>query len=94
MTSVENPIAGAVGAGLGMATLWFPITYFGMQKQLRFGADLGQLWSPYGICVVLFGAMDLLGLVPSTHTPFGLALFVTLPILICAGVLLYANPKR
>jgi hypothetical protein len=88
MTSAQI-VAGAIGAGLGTATIFFPITYFAMRNQFALRKDLGKAWRPYLSCVGLFAIIQVLGLEPSVDTPTGLMTFFAIPIFVCALVLYF-----
>ena len=87
MTTTTEIVANAFGVGLGSATIWFPVTYFAVRKQLQLRNNLGRAWRPYLLCVVLFAIFHLLGFEPSILTTAGMITFFVMPLIVCAIVL-------
>lgn len=89
MSTNGEVIAGAIGAGLGTATIWLPITYFALRKTLQLRNDIGRAWRPYLSCIALFAIIHLLGLESSTATVSGSMVFILVPIIVCTVVLYF-----
>lgn len=82
-------IAASFGAGLGLATLWLPITYFAMRNQFRLRRDLGSGWRPYFSGVIVFGIMHALGFDRSTNPMLDILLTLGMPLAVSAALLYF-----
>lgn len=86
---ILQEVAMAIGAGLGSAVIFFPLTYLAMYKQFKFRGKFGSAWRPFLSSVLALVVLSLLGLSPDTKTISGLMMVFALPITVCALILFF-----
>lgn len=87
-----DAILNAIGQGLGLAILFFPITWFAMRKQL----SLNQFWdSKRGFfgAVILLPLLKSSGLMGSDESQLGEVVGLLVPICVCAILVYITRPK-
>ena len=87
MSTAGDLISSGIGSGLGIATIWFPITFLAVRKQFSLRGGLGQAWRPYLSCVFVFALLNMLGVRPSSDTVLGIMEVLVFPPLACAAIL-------
>lgn len=86
-------ISAALGAGIGRAVIFFPITYFLTRKRLNLREPLSDAWRSFVAVSLIFAVFAYFRLLESTVTYTELALFFIVPTVICALVLNFTFKK-
>jgi len=82
-----------LGSGLGLATIFFPLSYLAMRSQVTFRGGLAKAWKPFGYSVLLLAVAKFVEI--GTQAPQdvstvpGVAWFLVVPFLICVPVLYF-----
>jgi hypothetical protein len=82
-----------LGNGLGMAVMFFPLSYLAMRSQVTFRGGLAKAWKPFGCSVLLLAVAKFVEI--GTKSPqdvalvHGLVWVLAVPFLICVPVLYF-----
>jgi hypothetical protein len=91
---MKDLLLDALGGGLGLAILWFPLTYFAMRKTFNL-ARFGKAFLPFTYCVAALGLIRLLSHgAYESNSAFGIFMELGIPLVACALVLRFLYPKN
>lgn len=88
-----DAILDTIGQGLGLALVFYPLTWLAMRKRFELRRFSDSKWGFLG-AVVLLPPLEAIGLVGGAKSNPGLVAGLLMPIGVCALLVYISRPKR